>query len=215
MKRLTVKVCGMREAENIRAAARLDIDWMGFVFYPTSPRCVPDGDARAKVIRQCTKTKVGVFVNAGTEEMLDKAARYGLDYLQLHGHESPGLCEALQQTGCRVIKAFPVATAADLEQTAAYEPYAAYFLFDTKCDTYGGSGKRFDWQALEAYTGQTPFLLGGGLRPESAEELLRFRHPQWMGIDLNSGFETAPALKDVARLERFIHQLRNANLPHA
>ncbi|MDR1676677.1 MAG: phosphoribosylanthranilate isomerase [Tannerella sp.] len=207
---MTVKVCGMREAENIRAVARLDVDWMGFIFYPASPRCVPEGDdARATVIRQCAKTKVGVFVNAGAEEMLEKAARYGLDYLQLHGHESPALCRTLQQAGCRVVKAFPVATAADLEPAAAYEPYAACFLFDTKCDTYGGSGKRFDWRTLDAYTGRTPFLLSGGLRPESAEELFRFRHPQWAGVDLNSGFETAPALKDVARLEQFIHQLRN------
>ncbi|MDR1455607.1 MAG: phosphoribosylanthranilate isomerase [Tannerella sp.] len=206
---MTIKVCGMREVENIRAVARLDADWMGFVFYPASPRCVPDGDTRAAVIRRCRKTKVGVFVNAGMEEMLEKVTRYGLDYLQLHGCESPGLCEALQQAGCRVIKAFPVATAADLEQTATYESCAACFLFDTKCDTYGGSGKCFDWQTLEAYAGRTPFLLGGGLRPESAEELLRFRHPQWTGIDLNSGFETAPALKDTARLERFIHRLRN------
>jgi phosphoribosylanthranilate isomerase len=200
----------MREAENIRAVARLDADWMGFIFFPASPRCVPaEDDARTTVIRQCTKTKVGVFVNAGAEEMQEKAARYGLDYLQLHGCESPNLCEALQQAGYRVIKAFPVATAADLELTAAYESCAAYFLFDTKCDAYGGSGKRFDWQALATYTGRTPFLLSGGLRPESAEELLRFRHPQWAGVDLNSGFETAPAQKDVARLERFIHQLRN------
>jgi phosphoribosylanthranilate isomerase len=142
--------------------------------------------------------------------MLEKAARYGLDCLQLHGSESPGLCETLQRAGYRVIKAFPVATAADLERTAAYEPCAAYFLFDTKCDTFGGSGKSFDWRALEAYRGRTPFLLGGGLRPESAEALLRFRHPQWAGVDLNSGFETAPALKDVARLEQFIHRLRNS-----
>ncbi|MDR2138753.1 MAG: phosphoribosylanthranilate isomerase [Tannerella sp.] len=206
---MTIKVCGMSEAENIRAVARLDADWLGFVFYPASPRCVPEGDARATVIRQCMKTKVGVFVNAGMEEMLEKAARYGLDYLQLHGCESPSLCELLRQAGYRVIKAFPVATTADLEQTAAYESCAAYFLFDTKCDTCGGSGKRFDWRTLEAYTGRTPFLLGGGLRPESAEELLRFRHPQWTGVDLNSGFETAPALKHVARLEQFIHRLRN------
>ncbi|MDR2764183.1 MAG: phosphoribosylanthranilate isomerase [Tannerella sp.] len=206
---MTIKVCGMREAENIHAVARLDTDWMGFIFYPASPRCLPDGETCATLIRQCTKTKVGVFVDAGAEEMLEKAARYGLDYLQLHGHESPDLCETLRQAECRVIKAFPVATAADLEQTAAYESCAAYFLFDTKCDTYGGSGRRFDWRALEAYTGRTPFLLGGGLRPESAEELFRFRHPQWTGVDLNSGFETAPALKDVVPLERFIYQLRN------
>ncbi|MDR2042324.1 MAG: phosphoribosylanthranilate isomerase [Tannerella sp.] len=206
---MIIKVCGMREAGNIRAVARLDADWMGFIFYPPSPRCVPVGEASAEAVRQCTKTKVGVFVNAGAEEMLETAARYELDYLQLHGHESPALCATLRQAGCRLIKALPVAVAADLAPAADYEPYVAYLLFDTKCDTYGGSGRSFDHRALAAYTGRTPFLLGGGLRPQSAEELLRFRHPQWAGIDLNSGFESAPAQKDVNRLEPFIHRLRN------
>lgn len=206
---MKIKICGMREAENIRAVQGLDIDWMGFIFYPRSPRFVPDDEAYAVAIRHCTKPKVGVFVNAGSDEMIAKATRYGLDYLQLHGNESPATCKSLQQQGYRVIKAFPVATADDLAQTAAYETCARYFLFDTKTDVHGGSGKRFDWTTLSHYHGPTPFLLSGGIRPENLPDLLRFRHPQMAGIDLNSGFETAPALKDVGRLETFILPFRN------
>lgn len=198
----------MREAENIRAVGRLDMDWMGFIFYPESPRYVPGEEAYTTAIDQCPKKKVGVFVNAGVEEILRKAALLHLDYVQLHGNESPGQCEALQAQGYSVIKAFSVATAADLERTAVYESHAGYFLFDTKCPGYGGSGQRFDWSALEAYQGNTPFLLSGGIRPESIRDVRRFRHPQMMGIDLNSGFEVAPAWKDAAALERFINELR-------
>jgi phosphoribosylanthranilate isomerase len=205
---LKIKVCGMREAENIQAVERLDIDWMGFIFYPRSLRYVPDEEAYAAVIRSCSKVKVGVFVDADRLVMPDKASRYGLDYLQLHGNESPATCEALQQAGYHIIKAFSVATADDLQRTAAYETCADYFLFDTKCDTHGGSGQRFDWTVLDAYRGLTPFFLSGGIHPGSLCELLRFSHPRWIGIDVNSGFETAPALKDVSRLEPFIHQFR-------
>jgi phosphoribosylanthranilate isomerase len=209
--RQLIKVCGMREAENIRVVERLDIDWMGFIFYPSSPRYVPDAEAYAASIRLCAKAKVGVFVNAAVEEILEKTSRYRLDYVQLHGNESPSVCEALQKQGCPVIKAFSVAAADDLERTAAYETCAGYFLFDTKCDAYGGSGKRFDWSALDAYRGETPFLLSGGIHPGSVRELLRFGHPKMAGIDVNSGFETAPALKDAVRIETFIKQLRIEN----
>jgi phosphoribosylanthranilate isomerase len=140
--------------------------------------------------------------------MLQKAAACRLDYLQLHGEESPELCHALQKRGYPLIKAFPVATANDLQRTEAYEGQAAYFLFDTKCEGYGGSGQTFDWSLLAAYRGRTPFLLSGGIRPDSLEAIRRFRHPRFAGIDLNSGFETAPGLKDTARLAPFIRSLR-------
>jgi phosphoribosylanthranilate isomerase len=205
---MKIKVCGMRETDNIRAVERLDVDWMGFIFYPSSSRYVPDDETYSESVRRCAKKKTGVFVNVGVEEMLEKASRYGLDYLQLHGHESPETCAMIQQQGYPVIKAFAVASAADLEQTAAYETCASYFLFDTKCDAYGGSGKRFDWSALDSYRGRTPFLLSGGISPDCIDALRGFNHPEMAGIDLNSGFETAPAFKDAALLERFIHQLR-------
>ncbi|MDR2119798.1 MAG: phosphoribosylanthranilate isomerase [Tannerella sp.] len=205
---MKIKVCGMREAANIRAVERLDVDWMGFIFYPPSPRHVSGSEADAEAIRRCGRTKVGVFVDAPVGEMAYAAARYGLDCLQLHGSESPDTCRAVQTLGYPVIKAFHIADADDLKRTADYDGAASFFLFDTKCDGFGGSGRRFDWSALHAYDQPTPFILSGGITPQCADELLRFRHPAMIGADLNSGFELAPALKDAGALDAFIRKLK-------
>jgi phosphoribosylanthranilate isomerase len=197
----------MREAENIRAVEQLDIDWIGFIFYPPSPRYV-SGDADAETVRRCTRKKVGVFVDAGVGAMTATAERYGLDCVQLHGNESPETCLAMQARGYPVIKAFSIATAEDLKQTKAYETAAAYFLFDTKCEGFGGSGRRFDWSVIHDYDGRTPFLLSGGIAPGCEDELLHLRHPAMTGVDLNSGFETAPAVKDTVALAAFVKKIR-------
>ena len=207
--RRIIKVCGMREAENIRDVERLDVDWMGFIFYAPSPRYIPDDEAHPEAVRRCVRRKIGVFVDAGTDEITEKISRYGLDGVQLHGRETPDVCRTLRRQEVTVIKAFSVATTSDVEQTEAYETCVDYFLFDTPSNAYGGSGQSFDWTLLEAYTGATPFLLSGGIRPDSIGDLFRFTHPRWAGIDLNSGFETAPAQKDVAALSAFIRQIRN------
>lgn len=204
---MLIKVCGMREAENIRRVAATGADWMGFIFYPRSPRAIKESD-----IIDCPQRRVGVFVDAAPEEMMEKAARYRLDYLQLHGSESPEVCYALQKRGFAVIKAFSVATETDLAITADYEGRADYFLFDTKCPSHGGSGRSFDWSVLAAYRGGTPFLLSGGINPESAEAILRFHHPQLAGIDINSGFETAPAVKDAEKIKAFIETIKNKRI---
>jgi phosphoribosylanthranilate isomerase len=142
---------------------------------------------------------------------MKKAADYRLDYLQLHGDESPDFCHTLQKRGYALIKAFSIATADDLKRTAEYEGRVDYFLFDTKCEGYGGSGKNFDWSVLQAYEGETPFLLSGGIRPESLEAIRRIHHPRFVGIDLNSGFEIEPGLKDVEQLGGFIQGVRKDN----
>lgn len=210
---MLVKVCGMREPENIKAVAATGADWLGFIFYPRSSRYVEDGTSL--IPKEITHEgryikKVGVFVDAPQEEMLEKAESYSLDYLQLHGNESPDLCYALQKRGMKVIKAFSVATADDLLITNQYEGRADYFLFDTRCEGYGGSGKTFDWTLLTAYQGETPFLLSGGLNPDSLEALKAFNHPRFAGIDLNSGFELAPAWKDAEALNVFVAKWRQS-----
>lgn len=203
---MLIKVCGMRDAENIRQVEALGIDWMGFIFYPRSPRFV--GEALVGVAHESPVRRVGVFVNASPEEMMEKARKYNLDYLQLHGNESPDDCYALQKRGFALIKAFSIASKEDLEKTKEYEGRVDYFLFDTKCEGYGGSGKQFDWSVLAAYKGSTPFLLSGGIRPESLEVLRHFHHSRLAGIDLNSGFETKPGVKDVAKLKRFAEEVK-------
>ena len=206
---MITKVCGLCQAENIQAVAKTGIQWTGFIFYTPSPRCLLRDPAEAERVRQLITAdafrpkRVGVFVNASQEEIMEVAQQYRLDYLQLHGHESPDFCYALQKRGYALIKAFSIATAEDLAHTADYAGRVDYVLFDTKCAGYGGSGQRFDWSLLQDYQGETPFLLSGGIRPEMAADLQRFHHPRWAGIDLNSGFESAPGVKQAETLRSF------------
>jgi len=203
---MIIKVCGMRDPENIRQVAALGVDWIGFIFWAASKRyCSSPPAERGGPGRG---VGVGVFVNAPIEEMMATAADYRLDYLQLHGDETPDCCHTLQKRGYALIKAFPIATADDLKRTVAYEGRVDYFLFDTRCEGYGGSGKRFDWSLLQHYGGETPFLLSGGICPDSLEAVRRFQHPRFVGIDLNSGFEIEPGLKDVELLRSFIQGVR-------
>ena len=205
----------MRDPENIRQVATLGVDWMGFIFYSRSPRSISGEQAYADLqnfqfsIFNFQLKRVGVFVNASPEEIMEIALCFKLDYLQLHGDESPEFCHTLQKRGYAIIKAISVASEDDLEQTAAYDGRIDYFLFDTKCSGYGGSGKQFDWSVLAAYQGQIPFLLSGGLNPDSVSTLKHFHHPKFAGIDLNSGFEIEPGIKDVEKLSPFIKSLKS------
>ncbi len=201
---MIIKVCGMRDPENIRAVEQAGTDWMGFIFYPKSPRYVeacPD-----YLPEQCKR--VGVFVNEPLEHIIRKAGEYRLNYIQLHGQEDPGTCRKLQEAKLKVIKAFSVAKELGTMSLDRYEGCCDYFLFDTACPTHGGSGKAFDWNLVQSYHGETPFLLSGGINPQSLEALSQFEHPNWAGIDLNSGFETAPAVKDATLLHTFIKQVK-------
>ncbi len=201
---MIVKVCGMRDAENISQLSRLNVDWIGFIFYEKSPRYVQAIDGVNGAVENYSLKKVGVFVNAAYQQIMEMAAAYRLDYIQLHGSESPVFCQTLREQGFSVIKAFSVSTAADLEKINEYEGSADFFLFDTKCTGYGGSGKQFDWSILASYQGKTPFLLSGGINPE----IKNFTHPQFAGIDLNSGFEIEPGLKDIRKLEFFLDEIK-------
>ena len=203
---MIIKVCGMREAENIREVEALGIDWMGFIFWPKSSRYVSERPAYLP-----TKCKrVGVFVDEDAEKIKKTAEDYDLDYIQLHGSESPDFIHALRVNGgfAAVIKAFNIATAADLEATKTYEGIVDYFLFDTKGKSVGGNGEKFDWSVLEAYHGDTPFLLSGGIGPDDAERVKAFNHSKCIGIDLNSRFELSPALKDIEKNKSFLEKIK-------
>ena len=201
-----IKVCGMRDAENIREVEALGIDLMGFIFWPKSSRYVSE-----RPNYMPTKCKrVGVFVDASIDDIRQHVADYVLDIIQLHGSESPDYIRALRlDDGCApvIIKAFNIATKEDLEATKSYEGIVDYFLFDTKGPSVGGNGAKFDWTVLADYVGETPFLLSGGIGPDDAEHIHAIHHPRCIGVDLNSRFETVPAIKDVAALRRFLSQL--------
>jgi phosphoribosylanthranilate isomerase len=208
----------MRDPENLAGLASLPVDLVGFIFYPPSPRAAGEElEAWLRAEGQCLagKKRVGVFVNAETEEVLNKVHDFELDYVQLHGDESPEYCQLLatiakgtSMRSFQLIKAFAVDEAFDFDATAAFAPYCAYFLFDTRSAAYGGSGQQFDWSLLEGYRGETPFLLSGGIGPDSAAALRALVHPRLAGIDVNSRFETAPGRKDLGLLSRFLEEWR-------
>ena len=204
-----IKVCGMRDADNIREVEALGIDLMGFIFWPKSSRYVSE-----KPEYLPTKCKrVGVFVDASIGDVMTIAEQYQLDLIQLHGQESPSYITQLRphlsllNSKISIIKALNIATTADLANAKQYEGIVDYLLFDTKGKSVGGNGEKFDWSVLSAYTGNTPFLLSGGIGPDDAERVKAFNHPKCIGIDLNSKFELSPALKDVNKLQEFIKEL--------
>ena len=209
---MLVKVCGMREPENIEKVAQLGVDMMGFIFYPKSPRFASQSVARTAADKNVCR--VGVFVNESVELISDKIQLFDLNAVQLHGNESRELCEQLHEQNrlLKVIKAISVSTAGDIQKYKEYVGAVDYFLFDTKCKTVGGSGQQFDWQVLENYDGDVPFILSGGIGPEDVERIRNFHHPKCIGIDLNSKFEMEPGLKDVEMLKTFLENIENKEI---
>ena len=207
---MIIKVCGMRDAENIRAVEALGIDWMGFIFWPHSSRYV--GRRPSYLPENCRR--VGVFVDAPAQDILDAVKDFRLDVIQLHGQEIPEAIAVLKERAAtlnpaiRIVKSLSVKDAGDLAQAGAYEGVCDAFLFDTKGRLPGGNGQQFDWNVLRQYRGRLPFLLSGGIGPDDGPRIREFDVPGCIGIDLNSRFETAPGVKDVAALKTFIETVR-------
>ena len=217
---MKIKVCGTRVPENIEALLRLPIDYLGFIFYPASPRFVGEGDELGEWVRAHEAAfgdvkRVGVFVNAEIDEILNKVHDYRLDLVQLHGAERPEYCRELaafwkvsSMHRAKLVKAFAVAPEFDFSQLDAFTSTCSLFLFDTKGASPGGTGQVFDWTLLDRYQGATPFLLAGGIGPESADAIRRFPHPQFAGVDINSRFETEPGVKNVEMVRAFATTLK-------
>jgi len=203
---MKLKVCGMRSVENIAELIKLNPDFIGFIFHEKSPRNVVEFPL-VSIPKNIKKT--GVFVDKLLEFIQEKAQQFGLDYIQLHGNETPKYCDELKTKGFKLIKAFNINAAFDFEQTKAYEQYCDFFLFDAFGKQAGGNGITFNWNLLQNYKGNTPFLLSGGINNTMADELLAFKHKQYQGIDINSGFELAPALKNIEMIKEFKAKLNN------
>jgi len=209
--KLHIKVCGLARLDELRRLEAMGVDFAGMIFYPKSPRCVlPHQQAAHARSYQGSMQKVGVFVNASYDEILQAANAYGLQMIQLHGEESPAFCHELRKQGLKIIKVFPV-SGEGFPDTRPYEASCDYFLFDTASQQKGGTGKRFDWQQLHAYQGSVPFFLSGGIGPEHAAEILSLNHPRLYAVDINSRFETAPGIKDFERIKQFICQLNTVS----
>ena len=201
---IKIKVCGMREPENIRQVATLQPDYMGFIFYNGSKRYC-EGFITPELLAELPSgiEKVGVFVNEATDNVLATVQQYGLDLVQLHGRETPGQCRDLQEAGIKIIKAFSVDDRFMFENTLLYERCCEYFLFDTRGNNYGGNGTVFDWEILKGNFSPIPYFLSGGLNLENlqSQEFKELR-PKPFAIDVNSGFELEPGLKDVEALKK-------------
>ncbi len=205
---MKIKICGILDITTLEGICRLSPDMLGFIFYPASPRYMAKIiDPGILDIIPSDILRVGVFVNPSMDEVETNQLRFGLNMIQLHGDESPSFCASIQNSGLDVIKAFRVNDSFDFSLLRDYESSCKYFLFDTFTKNYGGSGQKFDWEVLNSYKLNHPFLLSGGIKPGDEEMIISIKHPSFAGIDLNSGFETEPGRKDILKLKEFVNHL--------
>jgi phosphoribosylanthranilate isomerase len=205
---MKIKVCGMRDADNIKELAALKPDFMGFIFYDKSPRFVAD-ELDVELLNSLPKEikKVGVFVNASMENILLTVRKYNLNYVQLHGNEMPEFCKSLKLKGVNIIKAFRIDNSFIFSMLNNYKPHVDFFLFDTKGEQMGGTGVPFDWQLLKKYDGEKPYFLAGGIDLNNAEAVENLI-PKPYSIDVNSKFEIKPAFKDMEAVEALFNKAK-------
>jgi len=202
---MKVKVCGLKNRENIREIVSCKPDFLGFIFYPPSPRYLGESfDVR--LLRNIPPyiNKTGVFVNQDPDTIIRLVERYGLNYAQLHGDEDIAYTAALKARKVGIIKAFRIDEHFDFGDTEPFLSVCDYFLFDTKTEKMGGSGEKFNWQVLSRFTFAKPFFLSGGITPDDGDSIAAIQHPSLLGVDINSGFEISPGLKDVFMVSEFI-----------
>ncbi len=197
---LKLKVCGMRDASNILEVSSLQPDYMGFIFYEKSKRFVGNSFSIPNGFSSSIK-RVGVFVNEKTDTILKLVSKYKLDFIQLHGDETIENCKVLKENKIGVIKVFSIDDGFDFAKTKSYQSFVDFFLFDTKSESYGGSGKSFDWNLLKKYDQQIPFFLSGGLSPYNIQNMKELNGMNLHSVDVNSGVETAPGLKDLTKVK--------------
>jgi phosphoribosylanthranilate isomerase len=209
---MNIKVCGITTLKQLQQLEGLDIDFAGLNFYPASKRFVGDKiDPISLADADMDIKTVGIFVNQTYDEIIDAVERFGLDIVQLHGDETPELCESLSED-TEVIKVFrlPANVEGPIDDLLAdYDEVCDYYLFDTEeGGNFGGTGKSFNWDAIANSKIEKPFFLSGGIGPNDAAKLKKFKHPDFYGVDINSLFEKEPGVKDMGMVLQFIHALK-------
>lgn len=205
---MLIKVCGMRDPENIRQLIQVNPDMIGLIFYPKSARFVSSPERIAGLFNSGGRKfkLVGVFVNENPMRILELHQLFSFDYVQLHGQETAVQIKEIKQAGPGVIKAMGISGPDDFPSDHTYFPPPDYYLFDYLTKQHGGSGKKFDWKLLDHYRGSIPFLLSGGL---DANSLSLPDHPALAGIDINSRFEIDPGVKNIEKIRKFIKNIGN------
>lgn len=206
-----VKVCGMCDPLNVKEIAEAKPDYIGFIFFRGSPRYVGEEPEMALFNNVSPGIKkTGVFLNEDNYKILDVSMATGLDIIQLHGNESPETCLQLKTSGLLIIKAFNIGMEFGFENLIPYMPVCDYFLFDTKSEKPGGSGRKFNWEKLKEYTLDKPFFLSGGIGPEDAGVINAIENKGFFGVDMNSRFENTPGIKDITLVNTFIKSLKDS-----
>jgi phosphoribosylanthranilate isomerase len=207
-KTIKLKVCGMRESNNILQLAALLPDYMGFIFYGPSKRYAGEIlDSTVLSTLPASIIKTGVFVNELAEEIKKITKHYGLTAVQLHGEESPNVCAELRMSGLQVIKVLHVSSDMGWRSLEQYEDVCDYFLFDTADASWGGTGRLFDWTILKDYPSDKPFFLSGGIGIEQLPIPGFVKEKPLWAIDVNSRFESSPGVKDIERIRAFKEKL--------
>lgn len=204
-------MCGITELKQLQQLDGLDVDFAGLIFYKDSPRYAGD-KLSGKDLKNADfdLKKVGVFVNPEMIDVLDAIDEYGLEVVQLHGDETPEMCEDLSSE-VEVIKAFRISGDEDIDELVApYDAVCDYYLFDAGGlqESIGGTGRQFDWDILMKAKIEKPFFLSGGIGPEDIERLKKFKHPDLYAVDVNSRFEKEPGVKDMAKVLQFKQALK-------
>ncbi len=213
---MKLKVCGITQLEQLKRLDELVVNYAGLIFYEHSARCVTNKLAAEEVKPLLTSLKkVGVFVNAGEEYIMDKIEKFGLDIVQLHGDETPDFCNHISSQ-VTVIKAFRITQSNEQNidwMIKPYEEFCDYYLFDTnRKNAYGGTGEKFDWKILSANKINKPFFLSGGIGLKDIEKLKSFEHPFFYCVDVNSRVEISEGIKDMASIEILADGLLNKKL---
>ena len=207
---MKLKICGMTYPDNLAEVAKLQPDYLGFIFYEKSPRYMAN-TLTPEVVRALPSNirRVGVFVDAATDYMQKMAERYGLHALQLHGQEPPEQCQQLRESALIVMKVFSIGQGDfNVDALLPYQSHVDFFLFDTKGKHPGGNGLTFDWNLLQNYSLDVPFFLSGGIGAAEVKASEKHTLPQLYALDVNSRFETKPGLKQVSQLHELVSQLR-------
>lgn len=207
---MRVKFCGVTNLDDAQEAAQLGAWAIGINHHPRSPRfCEPEVAVEIGAALKRRLEVVGVFVNPTLDELTNAAEDESLTMLQLHGDEGPAFCqEAARRTGCRVIKSQRVRSLADVRAAEAYR--TDYHLLDAhRRGKYGGSGESFDWELLAERRSEIPLILAGGLTPENVQEGVEAAQP--FAVDVASGVEAQPGIKDPARMAAFMEEAQRAS----